>query len=592
MRRRTPEPAVARGADAHAELCSSRAPAACSSLFTRARRPLGAISLLLAFSACSGVVTGDQPSGDRAGDEPEDVPVAPDAGNIPAPSGRFARLTHAQWENSVRDLLRLDAPSGLSSTFPADARTAGFLFDNHELSLEIDQVLASAYSNAAESLAARVTADPAALARLLPPDAGDERERARAFIVSFGERAFRRALLPSEVNTMASMFELGKSSYDDASGFSAGIRLLIEAFLRSPYFLYRVESSTQAAGASIPLDDYEVASRLSFLFTNSTPDDTLLSAARAGQLSDPNGVRSQAMRLLSTPNARGAILGFHRQLLDFEKYETISPSKRVYPDVSDSFAEDVMKASELFIQDLVVAQAGNFQTLMTSNQAFVNDDLARVYGVSGSFGSDFVKVSLPGDERGGFFNQLGFLAANSTSVNPDPIHRGVFIATRVLCLGIAAPPDGVPPLPPITDGTNRQVVENHTQSSPVCQACHASLINPFGFPFENYDASGAFRTTDNGLPVDASSAPFIDGEQRPIRNSVELAQALGQSRQAHECFTSHLVEYAFGRSRDPLDDELVGTLTEQSLAGTPILALLLDIATSPAFLTRSTEELP
>jgi hypothetical protein len=372
----------------------------------------------------------------------------------------------------------------------------------------------------------------------------------------------------------------------------AGIRLLIEAFLRSPAFLYRIESSTDASGASIPLSDYEVAQRLSYLFTNSMPDDALLDAARAGQLSRPSDVRSQALRLLSKPTARGAILGFHDQLLDFEKFESISPSRRVYPDLPETFAEDVIESSQLFITDLVTAQAGTFQDLMTSTQAFVNADLARVYGLTGNFGSEFVKVSLPETERRGFFNQLGFLAANSTSINPDPIHRGVFIATRVLCLGIAAPPDGVPPLPPITDGTNRQVVENHTQSSPVCQACHATLINPFGFPFENYDASGAYRTADNGAPVDASTSPRIDGAPRAVRNSLELAEALGESRQAHECFSSHLVEYAFGREKTSLDRTLIGALADASLGGASILELLIRIAESPAFMARSTEELP
>jgi hypothetical protein len=362
--------------------------------------------------------------------------------------------------------------------------------------------------------------------------------------------------------------------------------------LRSPFFLYRVESSTETSGATIPLSGYEVAQRLSFLFTNSIPDAGLLDAAGSGQLTRPSEVRRQALRLLATPSARRAIVGFHEQLLDFEKFEGINPSPRAYPGLSDSFADDVTTSSNLFIENLVVAESGNFEALMTSNEAFVNDELARVYGVSGNFGPDFVKVSLPEDERRGIFNQIGFLAANATSVNPDPIHRGVFIATRVLCLGIAAPPDGVPPLPPIVNGTNREIVENHTQSSPVCQACHATVINPFGFPFENYDASGAYRTTDNGEPVDASSAPVIDGKPFAVDNAVELAEALGSSRQAHQCFSSHLVEYAFGREKGRVDTPLINALTEASLAGAPIVELLVRIAESPAFLSRSVEELP
>jgi hypothetical protein len=510
----------------------------------------------------------------------------------PAPAGRFARLTHTQWENSVRDLLRLSETPGLSQTFPSDARSAGYAFDNDQVALEVDQVLAGAYASAAEALAARVTGDAAQLARLLPPDTGNDQERARAFISVFGERAFRRPLETAELDAYAKLFELGKGAYEDASGFTAGVRMLIEAFLRSPFFLYRVESSTAASGATIPLSGYELAQRLSFLLTNSIPDDALLAAVRTGHLTSPSDVRREALRLLATPKAHDAVVGFHDQLFEFEKYENINPSPRTYPNLSKTFAESVLESSRLFIEDLVLGQSGTFQELMTSNQAFVNRDLAPVYGVSGNFGDEFIKVSLPENQRRGIFNQLGFLAANATSTNPDPIHRGVFIATRVLCIGIAAPPDGVPPLPPIQNGTNREIVANHTESSPVCKACHGTIINPLGFTFENYDAAGAYRTMDHGQPVDAHTAPSLDGEQRQVANSLELADALGQSRQAHECFSSHLVEYAFGRKRSPVDEPLVTALTDASLEGAPIVELMVRIVESPAFLTRSTEELP
>lgn len=565
---------------------SDRAPA--NHTRSRARWSLA----LLGLSACtSGISTpeGAVPTPAGAGDVSPGVSAA--GVGTPAPAGRFARLTHSQWENAVRDLLRLEDTPGLSQTFPSDARTAGFPFDNHQSALEIDQVLSGAYASAAESLAARVAGDRTQLERMLPPDSGNERERARLFITTFGERAFRRPLEAAEIDAFARLFELGRDAYDDSAGFTAGIRILLEAFLRSPFFLYRVESSAAARGATIPLTGYEIAQRLSFLLTNSIPDQALLQAAGSGQLASPGDVRREALRLLAAPSAREAVVGFHDQLLEFEKFANINPSPRIYPDLPESFAESVVTSSRLFIEDLITG-AGNFQTLMTSNQAFVNQDLAPVYGLRGSFGPEFVKVSLPQNERRGILNQVGFLAANATSINPDPIHRGVFVATRVLCLRIAAPPDGVPPLPPIEDGTNREIVANHTESSPVCRTCHGTLINPLGFAFENYDAAGAYRTTDNGEPVDASVAPSLDGAAVDVENSVELAEALGQSRQAHECFSSHLVEYAFGRRRERVDEPLVSALTAASLEGAPIVELLVRIAESPAFLSRSTEELP
>ena len=552
--------------------------------------PLAYRSLLAACAgllACTTGITGNEGLGNRQG------PGGPSslAEERPAPSGRFARLTHEQWENSVRDLLLLSETSGLSSTFPADARTAGFLFDNHELSLETDQVLSNAYANAAETLATSISTNPTALSRLVPANAAN-REGARTFISSFGERTFRRPLTTGEVDRFLQLYDAGLSLYDDATGFQAGIRLVIEAFLQSPHFLYRVEASTRAIAGSIPLSNWEVGQRLSYLVTNSTPDAELLRAARAGELSTPKAVRDQALRLLGSPKARPALVHFHDQLLEFEKFEGINPSARVYPGLPATFATDILGSSRLFVEDLAFNEAGSFEDLMTSTQAFVNDGLASVYRANGSFNRSFVKVNLPESERRGILNQVGFLAANSTSVHPDPIHRGVFIATRVLCLGIAAPPDGVPPLPPVTQGTNRQVVANHTESSPTCRACHQNLINPFGFPFENYDASGAYRTTDNGFPVDAKTAPFIDGEQVEVDNSLELAEALSQSPQAHECFVSHLLEYAFGRARTKVDEGLIDNLTQASLEGTPITELLVRMAESGAFTSRSTEELP
>lgn len=547
--------------------------------------------LALCASACQGAIS----SNDAAGEWDVTVEPAQSEGVIdarPAPSGRFARLTHSQWENSVRDLLYLPEPSGLSATFPSDPRTAGFLFDNHQLSLDTDQVLSQAYASAAEALAESITSDSRALSRLLPPGGGADRARAREFIVTFGERALRRPLASDEIDGWLALYEAGTELYDDVSGFTAGVRALIEGFLQSPYFLYRIEASTQAVGATIPLSDWEVAQRLSYLLVDSTPDVDLLRAAGAGELSTPQGVRRQALRLLGTAAARPAIVRFHDQLLEFEKFHGINPSPTYYPGLSDSFAQSVIDSSRAFIADLAFVENGSFSDLMTSTQAFVNRELASVYGIAGDYGDALVKVELPEGERAGFLNQVGFLAANSTSVHPDPIHRGVFVATRMLCITIAAPPDGVPPLPPILEGTNRQVVENHTESAGVCRGCHETLINPFGFPFENYDASGAYRTSDNGLPVDASAAPFIDGEPVPVQNSRELAEALSTSPQAHECFASHLVEYAFGRPRSPIDRGLIEQLTALSLEGTPIIELLVQLTESAAFTTRSTEELP
>ncbi|MEY2934837.1 MAG: hypothetical protein RL033_5586, partial [Pseudomonadota bacterium] len=155
----------------------------------------------------------------------------------PSPSGRVSRLSHAQWENSVRDLLRLDAASGSSADFPVQAHSGGYLFDNPAETLQVDQVLAGTYATAAAQLAESVTADALRLARILPASGADEGERARAFIQDFGRRAFRRPLSAEETQDYLALFESGRDAYDDVTGFQGGIRLLLEAFLQSPHFL-------------------------------------------------------------------------------------------------------------------------------------------------------------------------------------------------------------------------------------------------------------------------------------------------------------------------------------------------------------------
>ena len=201
-------------------------------------------------------------------------------------------------------------------------------------------------------------------------------------------------------------------------------------------------------------------------------------------------------------------------------------------------------------------------------------------------------VELPETERRGLFTQVGFLATNATGLSPDPIHRGVFMAKRMLCRTISAPPDNVTPIPPTGEGTNRQVVEDHTQSQDTCAACHTRLINPYGFVFENYDAIGAYRTMDNGLPVDASVTPLIDTGEVAVSGAVEFAEVLAGSREAHECFARHLLEYARGRQHTDVDQGMIDALRRASLEDQPIKELILTLAESESFSKRSTEELP
>jgi hypothetical protein len=280
--------------------------------------------------------------------------------------------------------------------------------------------------------------------------------------------------------------------------------------------------------------------------------------------------------------------------MNTQKFAGIAPSASVFPDAPADLGDLAQNEFGAFVREIAFTQERGYRELLTSTETFVNDDLARIYGVSGTFGNAFVKVQLDPAERKGVLTQVGFLAAHSTSADPDPIKRGVFVGERIACLHIASPNDASPPPQPMPGSTNRQLIESHTeQDGTGCASCHKPLINPFGFPFENYDATGAYRTTDNGHPVDAAASPLIEGTPTPVENALGLVDALAESPAVHACYANHWLEFMFGRPETDLDEPLATRIGFASRdEDLPIKTLVQTVASSRAFLNRSTEEAP
>jgi hypothetical protein len=566
------------------------------------RAVLRAAFLLLGLvAACGGSIS--HPDWDREGADPgldpsgrplgPADPGASDFAIAPAPATRAARLTHAQWENSVRDLFGLAADTSFSSLLRSDPVQSGFMFDNDGSIMAVDDALWSGYEQAAANVAETVAGDAALLAAIAPQN-GDEGERVARLIAELGRRAHRRPLTPEESGEYSALFAMAPALYPDLPDFEAGARLLIEAILQTPNFLYRLETSATADAGVIPLNSYEVASRLSYALWNTMPDAALFQAAAADLLRDPTEVSAQALRMLDDPRAESVVAHFHDQLLEVERYAGIRPSAAFYPNVSSEFGQHAQSESRRFVREIVFGQRGSFADLLTSSETFVNQELAEVYGVPGDFGGEFDKVALDPSQRQGLFTQVGFLALNATSANPDPIHRGVFIARRVTCMELAAPPANIPPLPAAEGRTNRETVQAHTEAPGTqCALCHAGIINPLGFPFENFDAIGRQRSTDNGHPVDTTSEAWTGSQSTKVANAVELTQALAASKAVHQCYAQHWLEFAYGRPHVAQDAGLIASLGERSLTtGLSIEELVIALVTSPAFLNRSTQELP
>jgi len=554
----------------------------------RLRAVLTALAVGL-LPACTGIL----------GDAPEDGvvvdPNAPPGGpaSLVAEHSRFARLSHEQWENTVRDLLKLPQTPGLSASFTTDP-LGGKTFDNNELKLEVTPGLWADYQRAAEELSALVTSDPAQLAKILPAEMpADPAARARAYIEAFGRRAFRRPLLTSEVDRYVALFNKGPEILGGSDAFIDGVALTLQAFLQSPYFVYKAElSSTPRPDGLIPLSGYEIATKLSYTLLNTMPDDALLDAAAAGELDTPAGVRTYAAAMLDNPEGRETVASYHRQLYGYKRYEDLYKDPGKFPQWSTDMGQDLERESELFLNHIVFEKEAGLTELLTSRTAFVNDRLAAIYGLGEGFTSDFKQVELDPTKRAGFLTRVGFLASYGTAESPDSILRGVFVNRRFICANLPDPPDNVPPVPPGPNKTNRERIETHTGEGTCGASCHGTMINPAGFAFENYDAIGQFITTDNGIDINSADAyPFASGT-KSYKDAVEFSQVLAEGEEAHRCYAGFWLSFAYGRDRQKADDTLLNKLAEESRSGASVKEIILKLVEADAFLTRAPVEAP
>lgn len=534
--------------------------------------------------------TAGQGSSTGLGGDPYAIPATPPTPVLVA-TPRMARLSRQQWSNTVRDLLKLTDISEIDSGVSGDALHN---FDNEADDLFVTEQLRAQLFDASEKLADKVTADATALARLVPANAPtDATGKAKAFVTSFGQRAFRRPLTDAEVTKHITLFNQASTLYPGVDAFKAGASLVIQAMLQSPYFLYRTELGTATAGATkVPLDDWEVGAKLAFSITNTLPDDTLFAAAAAGQLRDAAGVAAQAKRLLDGASGTAGLSNFNLQVYRLGTYDGITRNATTFPDFKPG-APAAMKQEVLQFLNWIFAQGRGIKDFYATPVGFVNSLLAPIYGVSGSYSSDplmLTKVDLNPAQRSGLLTQAGFLSSYiSVADEPDIIHRGVFIATRLLCKTLP-PPDPAAAgtmLPTTPNLTNRQRVEMTTGKGTCGEACHANLFNPLGYAFENYDAIGKYRTMNAGQTVDAADTYALDGQRKSFTNGVELSQLLADAKETHSCYVQNMMSYLHGRALVAQDQTMVDYYARLSRAGMLNLHdLELALVTSEAFLNR------
>lgn len=484
------------------------------------------------------------------------------------------RLTRAQYRNSVRDVLGL-WPN--VDSLDADEK-AGPFDSNYSAAVSPDGV--EQYRAAAELLAeeAMVSIDT-----LVPCDASDQ--CLEEFTTGLGRRLFRRPLSDAE---RAEYLGLAQGADD----FENGVRVVVQAMLQSGHFLYHLEFGLpEPSGDVVALTEYEVASRLSFFLWNSVPDDALLNAAEAGELASAQGLRVQAERLLQDPRAREAVGEFHVQWLALDHLETSFKDPAYYPDFSAELAEAMVAETRRFSQIVVLQGDGRLDTLLTADFSYLEPELFELYGVEPPPDHNVgVPVFLDPQQRAGLLTQAAFLTEHALTNASGPIQRGVEVRTNILCDPPPPPTPGIDITPPEIqpDATTREIFEAHTASD-LCASCH-QLIDGIGLGFEAYDGVGAYRTTENGLPVDDIGelvGTDVDGE---FDGAVELAHALAESSQVRECVARQWFRFAFGRFEVDADQCSLDVM-HQAFADSDydVKELLLHIVETDAFRFKATE---
>lgn len=556
------------------------------------------IAVAVAVTGCVGTIGDDSGKSGEPGKNPGGGP-GPNGGTVGGPlkdalveSTRFPRLTHTQWENTVRELLKLGAPLGASAMFTTDP--PGSTFGNDGNLLKVTPGLWGDYEKTAEDVADRISKDAAALAKIVPAGLpADLDGKAKGFITAFGKQAYRRPLTDAEVTELVTLFKQGPTLTAMADPFAAGVNIVLQTILQSPNFVYRIEIGETKADGTLGLGNYEMASRLSYALWNTMPDDKLFSAAESGELITREGVEKETRRLLDDPRAVPTIADFHHKLLDFNHYDGLVKDPTLFPGWTADMSNHLKKEAALFVEDITVTTNKGLKELLTASHTFVNDKLAPLYGLTGSFGSEFKRVELDPTQRAGFLTHAGFLASNASPQVTDPIHRGVFVNLKIICSDLPPPPMNVPPLPK-DDGANktmRERINAHTGKGTCGSGCHSTMINPAGFAFEQYDATGKWRTTDNGKPVNAADTyPFQkdDGtdDTQSYNGAVEFSKVLAERPMVHNCYTGNWLEYAYGRQKSGGDQLLVSTVGKASLAGASTKDLILKLVLSKSFSHR------
>jgi len=475
------------------------------------------------------------------------------------------RLNRVEYDNTVRDLTGLDLR--LSENFPSDDVGEGF--DNIGDVLSLPPLLFEKCMDAAEQIATTAIRErpedlPESHRRIVlaAPGSGKTPEQAaREILTPFTSRAFRRPARPEEVEPLVRLVNL---SMEKGDSFERGIQVAISAILVSPHFLFRVETDPEPDEPTKirPLSDYELASRLSYFLWSSMPDEELLSLAERGVLHEEKVLEAQVQRMLQNSKAQSLVESFGGQWLNLRNLDEIIPDPAKFGPFDDVLRRDMVRETEMFFAT-VMREDRSILEFLTGDFTFINERLARHYGMNGVRGETLRKITLPDGKRIGLLTHASILTLTSNPTRTSPVKRGKWIMENVL----GTPPPDPPPNVPALEETQRAEPDLSLREqmilhrdNPVCASCHRQM-DQLGFGLENFDATGRWREKDGKFPVEASGE-LPSGEK--FSGPAELVQILAKRKhQFTETLVSKMLIYALGRGIRPYDQHAINWIVRR-----------------------------
>ncbi len=423
-----------------------------------------------------------------------------------------------------------------------------------------------------------------------PTNAADEAPCAKRLLSTLVRRAYRRNITDADLAPLMKFYEAGRAEV----GFELGVQRAIERLLVSPQFLFRIEreSTNAAAGTTYAISDFELASRLSFFLWSSIPDDALLDIAASGRLRQPAVLEQQVQRMLADPKSESLVSNFAAQWLFLRDVPGKDPDLYVFRDFDEGLRSAFVRETELFVNS-ILRDNRSVLDLLTAKYTFVNERLAKHYGIPNVRGSHFRKVTLPADSpRGGLLGQGSILLLTSYTTRTSAVLRGKYILENLLASPPPPPPPNVPSLSTAAGSgdqtlTMRDAMLRH-RANPACASCHARM-DPIGFALENFDAVGRWRADDGGKPIDVAST-LLDGTKVEGVKGVKQ-MLLRNPEQFVEAMTNKLLMYSLGRNVQYYDGPAIRAIARDSASRNLTFASqVLGVVSSVPFQNRIVRE--